>query len=76
MIAVNIKIEEETYDMKDNTHNYIIVIYSSLYNHGKIRTILNYKKYLRLDRRQKSTSVTHERIQVSVNSTGVLFIYL
>jgi hypothetical protein len=24
----------------------------------------------------KSTSVTHERIQVSVNSTGVLFIYL
>jgi hypothetical protein len=24
----------------------------------------------------KSTSVTHERIQVSVNSTGALFIYL
>jgi hypothetical protein len=76
MIAVNVKIEEETYDMKDNTYNYIIVIYSSLYNHGKIRTILNYKKYLRLDRRQKSTSVTYERIQVSLNSTGVLFIYL
>jgi hypothetical protein len=76
MIAVNVKIEEETYDMKNNTDNYIIVIHSSLYNHGKISTILNYKKYLRLDRRQKSTSVTHERIQVSVNSTGVLFIYL
>jgi hypothetical protein len=44
MIAVNAKIEEETYDMKNNTDNYIIVIHSSLYNHGKIRTILNYKK--------------------------------
>jgi hypothetical protein len=29
--------------------------------------------YLQLD---KSLSVTHEQIQVSVNSTGVLFIYL
>jgi hypothetical protein len=24
----------------------------------------------------KSTSVTHEQVQVSVNSTGILFIYL
>jgi hypothetical protein len=24
----------------------------------------------------KSTSVTHERLQVNMNSTGVLFIYL
>jgi hypothetical protein len=61
MIAVDVKIEEETYD---------------ICNHGRIRTILNYKKYLRLDKRQKSTSMTHERIQVSVNSTGVMFIYL
>jgi hypothetical protein len=29
--------------------------------------------YLWLDRRQ---GVTHERVQVSVNSTGVLFTYL
>jgi hypothetical protein len=25
MIAVNVKIEEETYDMKNNTNNYIIL---------------------------------------------------
>jgi hypothetical protein len=25
MIAVNVKIEEETYDMKNNTNNYIII---------------------------------------------------
>jgi hypothetical protein len=33
----------------------IIISYYSilLYNHGKISTILNYKKYLQLDRRQK-----------------------
>jgi hypothetical protein len=66
MIAVDVKIEEETYH----------IIHSSLCNHGRIRTILNYKKYLRLDKRQKNTSMTHERIQVSVNSTGLLFIYL
>jgi hypothetical protein len=32
--------------------------------------------YLRLDRRQKSTSVTQKQVQDSVNSTVVLFIYL
>jgi hypothetical protein len=49
MIAVNVKIEEETYDMKNNIDNYIIVIHSSLYNHVKIRTILKipvHKPYL------------------------------
>jgi hypothetical protein len=51
MIAVIVKIGEETYDMKDNTDNYIVVIHSLLYNHRKVRTILNYKKYLQLDRR-------------------------
>jgi hypothetical protein len=34
------------------------------------------QKYLRLDRRQKSTSVTQKRVHVSVNSMGVLFTYL
>jgi hypothetical protein len=47
----------------------------SLYHHGRIRTILNYIYTFGLIE-GKSPSVTHERIQVSVNSTRVLFIYL
>jgi hypothetical protein len=47
----------------------------SLYYHGKTETILNYKCTFGLIE-GKSTSVTHKRIQVNVNSTGVLFIYL
>jgi hypothetical protein len=38
-------------------------------------TILNYICTFGLTK-GKGTSVTHERIQVSVNSTGVLLIYL
>ena len=34
------------------------------------------QRYLRLVRRQKSTSVTQKQVQVSMNSTWVLFIYL
>jgi hypothetical protein len=41
----------------------------------KIETILNYKCTFSLTE-GKSTSVTHEQVQVSVNNTGVLFIYL
>jgi hypothetical protein len=37
--------------------------------------ISNYKYTFDL-MEDKSTSVTHEQIQVSVNSNGVLFIYL
>jgi hypothetical protein len=40
------------------------------------RNNIELQKYLRLDRRQKSTSVTQKQAQVRVNSTGVLFIYL
>jgi hypothetical protein len=54
---------------------YGIVNSSSLYYHGKIETILNYKCTFGLTE-GKSTSVMHEQVQVSVNSTGVLFIYL
>ena len=43
--------------------------------HGKTETILNYKCTFGLIE-GKSTSVTHERVQISVNTTGVLFIYL
>jgi hypothetical protein len=46
-----------------------------LYNHEWIRTILNYICTFGLTE-GKDVSVIHERIQVSVNSTGVLFIYL
>jgi hypothetical protein len=45
------------------------------YYHGKIEIILNYKCTFGLTE-GKSTSVTHEQVQLSVNSTGVLFIYL
>jgi hypothetical protein len=45
------------------------------YYHGKIEMISNYKCTFGLIE-GKSTSVMHEQMQVSVNSTGVLFIYL
>jgi hypothetical protein len=48
---------------------------TSLYYHGRIRTILNYI-YTFGFTEGKNTSVTHERIPISVNSTRVLFIYL
>jgi hypothetical protein len=54
---------------------YSVINSSSLYYHGKIETILNYICTFGLTE-SKSTSVTHEQIQVSVNITGVLFIYL
>jgi hypothetical protein len=40
-----------------------------------LRTILNYICTFDLTEGE-STSVTHEQVQISVNSTGVLFIYL
>jgi hypothetical protein len=46
-----------------------------LYNHEWIITILNYICTFGLVE-GVSTSVMHERIQISVNSIGVLFIYL
>jgi hypothetical protein len=46
-----------------------------LYYHGKIEMISNYKCTFGLIK-GKGTSVMHEQMQVSVNSTGVLFIYL
>jgi hypothetical protein len=45
-----------------------IVNSSSFYYYGKIETILNYKCTFDLTE-YKSTSVTHEQVQVSVNST-------
>jgi hypothetical protein len=48
---------------------------SSLYYYGRIETILNYICTFSLTE-DKSTSVTHEQVPISVNSTGVLFIYL
>ena len=45
-------------------------IINSLYYPRKTETILNYKRYLQLDRRLESTSVTQKRVQVRVNSTG------
>jgi hypothetical protein len=58
-------------------HEQLYKIINSLlfYHHGKIEIILNYKCTFGLTE-GKSTSVTHEQVQVSVNSTGVLFIYL
>jgi hypothetical protein len=47
---------------------YNVINSSSLYYHGKIETILNYICTFGLTE-GKSTSVTHEQVQVSVNST-------
>ena len=51
--------------------------YSYFYyiNRNKYQLYLNYICTFGLTEGE-STSVTHERVQVSVNSTGVLFIYL
>ena len=55
------------------SHN--IINSSSLYYHRKTETILNYICTFGLTEGE-STSVTHEQVQVSVNSMRVLFIYL
>jgi Tfp pilus assembly protein PilP len=55
-----------------NIINSLLFIISSC----KSRNNIELQSYLRLVRRQKSTSVTQKQIQVSVNSTGVLFTYL
>jgi hypothetical protein len=57
----------------EQSHN--IINSSLLYYHGKTETILNYISTFGLTE-GKSTIVMHKRVQVSVNSTGVLFIYL
>jgi hypothetical protein len=53
----------------------IIINSFSLSYHRKIETILNYKCTFGLIE-GKSTNVTRKQVPVSVNSTGVLFIYL
>jgi hypothetical protein len=54
---------------------YSVINSSSLYYHGKIETKLDY--ICTFDSIEcKSTSVTHEQVSVSVNSTVELFIYL
>jgi hypothetical protein len=60
---------------KQHKQSYNIINSFSLYYPKKIGTILNYKHTFGLIE-GKSTSVMQKRIQVSVNSTGVLFIYL
>jgi hypothetical protein len=60
---------------RQHKQSYNIINSLSSYYHGKTETILNYKYTFGLIE-GKSTSVMHKRIQVSVNSTGVLFIYL
>jgi hypothetical protein len=52
--------------------SYNIINSFSLYYHGKIETILNTFGLTE----GKSTSVTHKRLQISVNSMGILFFYL
>jgi hypothetical protein len=51
------------------------LLYLLLHNHERIRTILNYICTFGLTE-GKGTSVMHERVQVNMNSMGVLFIYL
>jgi hypothetical protein len=60
---------------KQHGQLYSVINSSSLYYHVKIETILNYICTFGLTE-SKGISVTHEQVQVSVNSTGVLFIYL
>jgi hypothetical protein len=60
---------------RQHKQSYNIIESFSLYYHGKAETILNYKSTFGLIE-GKNTSVTHKQIQVSVNSTRVLFIYL
>jgi hypothetical protein len=54
---------------RQHKQSYNIINSFSLYYHGKTETILNYKCTFGLIE-GKSTSVTHKRVQVSVNSTG------
>ena len=60
---------------RQHKQSYNIINSFSSYYPGKTETILNYKCTFGLIE-GKSTSVTHKRIQVSVNSTRLLFIYL
>jgi hypothetical protein len=60
---------------KQHNQSYNIINSFLLYNHGKTEIILNYKGTFDLVE-AKSTSVTQKKVPVSVNSTGVLFIYL
>jgi hypothetical protein len=60
---------------RQHKQSYNIINSFSLYYHGKTETILNYKCTFGLIE-GKSTSVTRKRVQLSVNSMGVLFIYL
>jgi hypothetical protein len=55
--------------------SYNIIDSFSLYYHRKTEIILNYKCTFGLIE-GKSTSVAHIEVPVSVNSTGILFIYL
>jgi hypothetical protein len=55
-----------------NIINSLLFIISSC----KTRNNIELQRYLWLVRRQKSTSMTQKQVQVSVNSTGVLFTYL
>jgi hypothetical protein len=62
--------------MKNNMSNHMVfLIFLLLYRRKQIRTILNYINTFGLTE-GKGPSVTHEQIQASVNSTGVLFTYL
>jgi hypothetical protein len=62
--------------MRDNINNHITLLIRSYYIiMERTEIILNYKSTFGLEE-DKSASVTHKRIQVSVNSTGILFIYL
>jgi hypothetical protein len=57
----------------EQTHNIIYMLL--LYKLGYLNTIFNYINTLGLTE-SKNPSVARERLQDSVNSTGVLFIYL
>jgi hypothetical protein len=62
--------------MKDNhEQSYNVIHIFSLYKLEYLNTIFNYICTFDLIE-GKNPSVAHERIQDSVNSTGVLFIYL
>jgi hypothetical protein len=60
---------------KQHKQSYHIFNSSLLYYHGKTEIMLNYKSTFGLTE-GKCTSVTYKPVLVSVNSTGVLFIYL
>jgi hypothetical protein len=60
---------------RQHKQSYNIINSFSSYYPGKTETILNYKCTKGLIE-GKSTSMTHKRIQVNMNSTRLLFIYL